>query len=289
MPDPPPLELPREITVRSAGQVAGVPLEDYVLATVLAEVAPPAEPAAVARRIFEVQAIVARSYATARLGRHRAEGFDLCDTTHCQVYDPARIRTSKLTPIAREAVQQTAGQVLSYANRPAEALFHADCGGATASAEAVWGGRSVPYLLPRQDDLDPSVHRRWKWSAAAGALRSALAGDTRTDVGRSLSGITVTTRDESGRARQLTLEGDTPRTVRGEDFRTAIVRALGIRTIQSTRMSVTRSGSTYVFEGSGFGHGVGLCQAGAAARARRGETTAQILAAYFTGVVPPSR
>ena len=283
MPAPPPLELPREIAVRSAGRVAGVPLEDYVLATVLAEVGPPAEPAAVARRIFEVQAIVARSYATARLGRHRAEGFDLCDTTHCQVYDPARIRTSKLTPIAREAVQQTAGRILSYANRPAEALFHADCGGATASAEAVWGGRSVPYLLPRQDDVEPSAHRRWKWSATTATLRSALAADTRTDVGRTLTGIAITARDESGRARQLTLEGDTPRAVRGEDFRTAIVRAHGIRTIMSTRMSVTRSGSTYAFEGTGFGHGVGLCQAGAAARARRGESTEAILAAYFAG------
>jgi stage II sporulation protein D len=53
----------------------------------------------------------------------------------------------------------------------------------------------------------------------------------------------------------------------------------------STRMSITRSGSTYVFEGTGFGHGVGLCQAGAAARARRGDTTEAILAAYFTGAV----
>jgi stage II sporulation protein D len=285
VPAPPPLELPREIAVRSAGRVSAVPLEDYVLATVLAEVAPPADQPGAARRIFEVQAIVARSYAIARLGRHRAEGFDLCDTTHCQVYDPARIRTSKLTPIAREAVQQTAGQILTYGNRPAETLFHADCGGATASAEAVWGGRAVPYLLPRQDDLDPSVHRRWKWSATAEALRSALAADTRTDVGRSLKSIAITARDESGRARQLTLDGDTPRAVRGEDFRMAVIGAHGIRTIMSTRMSITRSGSTYVFEGTGFGHGVGLCQAGAAARARRGDTTEAILAAYFTGAV----
>ncbi len=260
-----------------------------MLATVLAEVAPPAEPVAVARRIFEVQAIVARSYATARIGRHRAEGFDLCDTTHCQVYDPARIRTSKLAPVAREAVQQTAGQILIYDHRAAETLFHADCGGATASAEAVWGGRAVPYLLPRPDELDAAVHRRWKWSATLETLRSALAGDTRTDVGRSLKSIAITSRDDSGRARQITLDGATPRVVRGEDFRLAVIRAQGIRTIMSTRMSVTRTGSTYVFEGTGFGHGVGLCQVGAAARARRGETTAQILAAYFTGIVPEAR
>jgi stage II sporulation protein D len=281
--------MPREVVVRAGGRIAGVPLDDYVLATVLAEVAPPAEPAAVARRIFEVQAIVARSYAVARLGRHRDEGFDLCDTTHCQVYDPTRLRTSKLAPLARDAVRLTAGQILMYGSRAAETLFHADCGGATASAEAVWGGQSVPYLLPRQDDLDPFVHRRWKWSATAETLRSALAGDARTNVGRSLTGIAIAARDDSGRARQIALEGESPRAVRGEDFRTAIVRAFGIRTIQSTRMSIARSGSTYVFDGTGFGHGVGLCQAGAAARARRGETTAQILAAYFTGVVAPSR
>lgn len=269
--------------MRAAGRVSGVPLEDYVLATVLAEVAPPAEPADAALRIFEVQAIVARSYATARLGRHRAEGFDVCDTTHCQVYDPARLRTSKLAPLAREAVRRTASRILSYADRPAEALFHADCGGHTASAGAVWGGQAVPYLLPRADELDSSVHRRWKWSASTDGLRAALAADTRTDVGRRLTGITVAARDESGRARQIALAGDTPRTVRGEDFRMAIVRVLGIRTIQSTRMSITRSGATYVFEGSGFGHGVGLCQAGAAARARRGETTVAILAVYFAG------
>jgi stage II sporulation protein D len=282
-PGVPPVTLPAEIAVRTAGRVAGVPLDDYVLATVLAEVSPSGDSAPVAARIFEVQAIVGRSYATAHLGRHQAEGFDLCDTTHCQVYDPGRVKSSRLTPIAREAVKQTAGRILIYGGRPAEGLFHADCGGSTAAADAVWGGRHVPYLLPRPDDLGPSVHRRWKWSAPADALRKALSGDARTNVGARLTGVEVTSRDDSGRARQITLDGDTRKVVRGEDFRMAISRALGARTIQSTRLSITRSGSTYAFEGSGFGHGVGLCQVGAAARARRGETTEQILAAYFTG------
>ena len=271
------------ISVRTTGHVVDVSIEDYVLATILAEVAPSSESPAVAARIFEVQAIVARSYAVTHVGRHRAEGFDLCDTTHCQIYDPARVKTSKLAPVAREAVRLTTGRILTYGDRPAEALFHADCGGSTASAEAVWGLRAVPYLLPYADDLGAGVHRQWKWSATAESLRSALAGDARTNVGRTLTGIAIALRDDSGRARQITLNGETPRTVRGEDFRSAIARGLGARTIQSTRMSVTRSGSTYLFEGTGFGHGVGLCQAGAAARARRGESTVQILEAYFQG------
>jgi len=283
MPAPPPIALPEHVSVRASGRVVEVPLETYVLGTVLAEVAPGAEPAAVAARIFEVQAIVARSYAAANRGRHGAGGFDFCDTTHCQVYDPARVRTARLSAAARRAVQATAGQILSYARRPVEALFHADCGGSTAGADAVWGGPPVPYLLPRVDDLEPAVHRHWRWSTSADALRAALQKDARTDVGRSLRQVEIASRDESGRARQIILSGDTNRLVRGEDFRQAVVRAFGARSIQSTRLSVTRAGSTYVFEGTGFGHGVGLCQTGAAARSRRGDSAAAILAAYFVG------
>jgi stage II sporulation protein D len=59
--------------------------------------------------------------------------------------------------------------------------------------------------------------------------------------------------------------------------------AFGPRALQSTRFTVTRSGSTFRFVGTGYGHGVGLCQVGAAARARLGESTEAILAAYFPG------
>jgi stage II sporulation protein D len=284
-PSSPPLTLPDRVSVRSAGDVVQVPLEDYVLGTILAEVSPSTEPTAVAARIFQVQAIVARSYARANLGRHRSQGFDFCDTTHCQIYDPARIRTSRLSDAARAAVQRTAGQILTYGRRPAEAVFHADCGGATAGADAVWGGRPVPYLITRQDDLEPAVHRHWRWTVTAAELRKALAGDTRTNVGERLMNLAVTARDESGRAHEVTIDGASQKVVRGEDLRTAVTRALGARTLQSTRFSVQRTGTSYVFEGTGFGHGVGLCQTGAAARARRGETVQAILSAYFADAV----
>ena len=62
----------------------------------------------------------------------RAEGFDLCDGVHCQLYEPGRIRTSRFAAVARAAVERTAGMILAYSNRPAEVLFHADCGGHTA-------------------------------------------------------------------------------------------------------------------------------------------------------------
>jgi stage II sporulation protein D len=282
-PAPPPVALPQQVLVRAAGRVAPLPLEQYVLGTVLAEVAPTGEPAPVVARILEVQAIVARSYAAARMGRHRAEGFDFCDTTHCQVYDPARIRTSRFATAARDAVDRTAGQVLTYGPHAVEALFHADCGGATSAASDVWGGAPVPYLLPRLDDVASSAHRTWRWTVPAADLRAALGRDPRTDVGASLRDITVASRDAGGRAQQIRLEGARPRVVRGEDLRAAVARVFGARTLQSARLTVSRKGTSFVFEGTGYGHGVGLCQTGAAARARRGESLEQILDAYFTG------
>ena len=80
----------------------------------LSEVTPVgADPAAVAR-IFEVQTVLARTYAVAHLGRHQKDGFDLCDTTHCQLYQPARIKTSRFAEAARHAVERTRGVVLMF-------------------------------------------------------------------------------------------------------------------------------------------------------------------------------
>lgn len=102
-------------------------------------------------------------------------------------------------------------------------------------------------------------------------------------MGRRLDAVTVAARDSSGRAAQIRLDGEQPRVVRGDDFRAILNRTLGVRGIQSTLFTISRAGETLRFDGSGFGHGVGLCQRGATARARRGESLAGILAVYFPG------
>jgi stage II sporulation protein D len=71
--------------------------------------------------------------------------------------------------------------------------------------------------------------------------------------------------------------------VRGDVLRVVINRKLGDRAMLSTRFSVTLDRAGWVFEGTGFGHGVGLCPRGAAARARRGDTVTDIIQAYFPG------
>jgi stage II sporulation protein D len=277
-----PGRLPSRVTVKAAGRVTEIPLDDYVLGSVLAEVSPVGEAPDTVARIFDVQAVLARTYAVAHIGRHHADGYDLCDTTHCELYDPARIATSRFADAARAAVARTSGEILTYRGRPAEALFHADCGGYTEAANEVWG-TAVPYLLARPDDAPSVTHRHWALSVAADRLRTILNADARTRVGARLDKIAVRDRDASGRAVTIAISGSTPHDVRGDDFRSALNATLGDRAMQSTRVTIANANGTWTFDGTGFGHGVGLCQTGAAARARRGESLPSILADYFPG------
>lgn len=281
-PEPPPLSIPDRIAVQVNGRVTSVAFEDYVLGSILAEVVPANEALPVAARIYEVQAVVARSYALSHLGRHRSQGFDLCATTHCQVYEPSRIRSSRFAPVAREAVRRTSSQVLSFGRRPIDAVFHADCGGATAAADAVWGGAPVPYLPAHEDDVEVA-HRSWRVELSAEQLRAALNKDARTAVGARLDALSVDSRDASGRAAMVTIRGERRLTVRGEDLRAALNQALGGQRVLSTRFDIERTGRAYALTGSGFGHGVGMCQVGAAARARRGDSLLAIVGAYYPG------
>lgn len=277
--------LPDAIAVRTAGRIESIPLEDYVAGSILSEVTPLDQPPATVDRIFEVQAILARTYAAGHLGKHRLEGFDLCDTTHCQLYDPSRLKTSRFAAAARGAVQRTAGRVLTYNGRLAEALYHADCGGYTASAEEVWGGAAVPYLIAAPDDLAANPHRQWKLAVPFDQIRTTLNANPRTEVGRTFDRVEIVERDPGGHAVRVDVDGEHSHELRGEEFRTILNQSLGPRAIQSTLFSVTRDKLGVVFAGAGFGHGVGLCQIGAAARARHGDSLDAILTHYYPGVL----
>jgi stage II sporulation protein D len=280
--------LPASVMVRTGGRIETVPLEDYVLASALAEVSPVDQPPAAVERIFEVQAVLARTYAAGHIGKHRSEGFDLCDTTHCQLYDPNRLRVSRFAQEARNAVQRTAGLVLTYQGQLAEGLYHADCGGYTASAVDVWGG-SVPYLVGAPDDVPSNVHRQWRVAVPLEQLRTALNASPRSDVGRTLDRIDVIEQDCGGHVNRVSVAGERSHELRGEEFRTIVNRALGPRAIQSTLFTVSRNRTDVVFSGAGFGHGVGLCQVGAAERAKRGESLQAIVTHYFPGVLISKR
>jgi stage II sporulation protein D (peptidoglycan lytic transglycosylase) len=264
--------------------VREVALEDYVAATALSEVHPDAGDERFARRVFEMQTVIARTYALSNRGRHARDGFDLCSTTHCQLYEPARLTTSRWAATVKEASARTAGEALWYGGAPAQALFHADCGGHTSGASAVWGGAAPAYLAGARDDGPAeSAHVDWTFETTVSALRRALDADARTDVGAELARIDVAGRDAAGRAELITLRGTRTFVVRGEVFRDAVTRALGVKSIRSTLFTVKQTRGGFVFSGKGYGHGVGLCQAGAIARLHSGASIEQVLSFYFPG------
>jgi stage II sporulation protein D (peptidoglycan lytic transglycosylase) len=273
-----------QMRVNGALVVREVALEDYVVGTIISEVDPPAADERVLERMFEVQAIISRTYALAYRGRHAREGFDLCSGTHCQLYEPGRLRGSRWADLARQAAARTRGELLWFAQAPAHTLFHADCGGHTSNATSVWGGESPAYLAGTRD-AGPAkdAHVGWSFDTRLTSLRDALNGDSRTAIGAKLSAIEVTSRDSAGRAEQVRLRGSRELTVRGEIFREVVTRALGVQTLRSTLFTVRRTGDHVVFNGRGFGHGVGLCQAGAFARLKAGRTADDVLRFYFPG------
>jgi stage II sporulation protein D len=294
----PPLPLPAAIRVQvtegGTTAVREVALEAYVRATAISEFAPAAGDLDAVERMLEVQAIISRTYAVSHLGRHARDGFDLCATTHCQLFEPRRLQTSRWAEASATAVARTAGQILIFARQPVQALFHADCGGHTSTSAAVWGGINRPYLIARPDDGVPSTsHAEWRYETSLDALGAALASDPRTQVGGALDGIDIVARDQAGRAERVALRAREDRgpanpisiEVKGDELRQVLARAFGARAIRSTRFDVRRAGSTVTFTGTGFGHGVGLCQAGAYARLKAGTSPADVLRHYYPGVV----
>jgi SpoIID/LytB domain protein len=257
-------------------------LEDYVFGVLAAEGSVETEPEA-----LKALAVVARTYAAGNLRRHARDRFDLCDTTHCQRYAPVRDESARpdFYELARRAVRETAGQVLRDARgRVAESYFSASCGGATADVQKLWGAARAPaHLRGVRDDACAVSTQKWADVIPAAQLARALRADERSDVGERVEGVRVVRRDRTGRAEMVEVVGARRRQLRGWDFKIIVGRTLGWSVLKSSRFEVTRAGSAFVFRGTGFGHGLGLCQAGAHVSAGRGASYRQILARYFQG------
>ncbi|MGE0815314.1 MAG: SpoIID/LytB domain-containing protein [Vicinamibacterales bacterium] len=247
-------------------RVQTLPLEDYVAAVLSGEGQPTAGAAA-----QEALAIVIRTFAAANLHRHRAEGYDLCDTTHCQVLRPT-------LPAARAAALATAGQVLLDEGRPAFVFYSASNGGRPALASEVWPG-AKDYAPGAPTDDACTAEPGWTAEITTADLERALRAAGAT--GRRLRGVSVLSRTPSDRAGTLRVDGFTPDTISAHELRMALGRTLDVRVLRSTAFEVARSSSGYRFTGVGYGHGVGFGVVCAGNRAARGESTAAILRAYF--------
>lgn len=267
------LQFPVVITARAGVLVIAVsmPVEAYVQRVVASE-----SGAADSAESLKALAVVVRSFAL-----HVSHGhadYDVCDSTHCQLLrwraDAARVSA------AEPAVLSTAGETLWFKGQRATAYFHKDCGGRTASPAEVWPRAKPAAYLPSRVDRYCTAEGGRAWAAELTRAELTAALNAGGVAAPGWQHVTVARRGESGRAVTLRLD---QREVAAEDFRLAVGKALGWNRIPSTWFEVSQQGDRFVFHGRGWGHGVGLCQTGAAAMSAQGLSARQILEQYFPG------
>ena len=293
------LDHPLRIGARQGELVLAVtlPVEAYVERVVASE-----SGARDAPESLKALAVVVRSFALHQ--EHGHAEYDLCDSTHCQLIHWANAPGRR--EAAHSATLATAEEALWFHGRRAAAWFGQNCGGRTAAPEEVWPAAGsekarsekmgsektdpMPWLVSQADPYCTARGaREWSASLSLAELTAALAREGLVRPGWQT--LTVERRGASGRAVTLRV-GSTQ--VHAEVLRLAVGRALGWGRILSNWYEVSRQdssqgeaaqGPVFVFHGRGSGHGVGLCQAGAAAMAAGGRDAKQILAQYFPGAV----
>jgi stage II sporulation protein D len=264
-----------EISSRSGvlAIIALIPVEQYV-----ADVLEGETNGNMPGEALKALAIAIRSYTIRFRERHKEEGFDFCDTTHCQYLrlDPQ--------PSVVSAVKETRGELLWDRGSPLAAYYHKDCGGQTEAAAAEWPGQDSPALVSHSDPYCVRASQSWRSEITRINIDHAVAA-AGLEVPPGWNRITVVERTPSGRARMLrfSIGGSQGAPMSASTLRFAIGRSMGWNTLKSDWYEISTLGVHFIFTGRGVGHGVGLCQTGAAEMAREGKTYRDILAFYYPG------
>ena len=240
----------------------GMTLEQYVAAVLQGEAA-----GFKSDEALKAMAVAARTYAVHFGSRHRLEGFDFCDTTHCQ-----DVRLGNESPRARAAVAATEGELLWFEGRPAATYYHRSCGGEIEDASALDPALHAPYLRRHHDDYCVRTPDEWQSEISKPDLTRALH--------RQVNALTAAARSSSGRVQTLLINS---RPISATEFRLAVGRALGWDKIRSDLYQLEDLGDRISFRGRGQGHGVGLCQTGADIMGEQGHGYRAILAFYYPG------
>jgi stage II sporulation protein D (peptidoglycan lytic transglycosylase) len=251
-----------------------LPSEDYVAAALNGEAAPDEPPAS-----LRAMAIAMRTFALEHANRHSAEGFGLCDSTHCQA-----LLLRKPRPEIEQAVRETAGETLWFQNQRAHIYYTQHCGGMSETAGAVWPAEQATYLAAHKDNY---CLRRGNAEWQTRIPLTQLSEIFRKQGWRTpspIASIRVARRTASGRAQLLAVTGNgAPAQLSASSFRFAVDRALGWNQMRSDWYDLKSSANSLEINGRGYGHGVGLCQAGAYQMAAEGQSETDILRFYFPG------
>ncbi|MDD5254862.1 MAG: SpoIID/LytB domain-containing protein, partial [Candidatus Omnitrophica bacterium] len=244
-------------------------LEDYIRGILYHEVSHYWPPEA-----LKAQAITCRTYALYQIRENKSRDFDVTSDVYSQVYGgraSERFRTNK-------AVDETQGMAILYQGKVIPAYYHATCAGHTEDASNLWNTDMPPLKGVACPFCKGSPHFSWHYVTGLDEIRTALikAGQR---IG-AIKSIAVVEKNPSGRVARLSIsDGEKTLEVSGKDLRSTLGHGL----IRSANFNVRLAGADAVFEGTGWGHGAGMCQWGAYFMAKNGKSAEEILAYYYPG------
>lgn len=221
---------------------------------------------------LKAQAVAARGFAMANIGKNETQGFDVCNTTYSQVYGGYAAEQSN----TNQAVDQTHGKVMTAAGKLVIPYYHSSSGGRTESSEYVWNA-AVSYARGIDDpySLD-APHARWDAVFTLNEVEQMLQ-QRGIHVG-SVTDLRIMEFSPNGRVQELVIYGTNgSQSLYKQDTRSFF----GLR---SNYFDLTIQDNSVMIEGRGYGHGVGMSQHGARGMADNGYSWQQILAHYYTGV-----
>ncbi len=243
---------------------------------------------------YKVQAVISRTYLVYVRDierKHKADGFDICTTGHCQVYRGV----DSEQPLANDAVNATRGEVLTYRGKPIFSAYHSNAGGVTQPVDEAWPGsirENFPYLCRVDSPYDGEVGGvtrlgwcyRWERELSAADLAQRLRARGK-DIGE-VQDLVPANVTGTGRVRELRIVGSTgtARLTTPTDVRDMLGVPSDRLVIEVVGRERAPAPLTFHLTGWGNGHGVGLSQHGAFGMAKAGYTCDQILGHFYRGV-----
>ena len=232
--------------------------------------------------------------------------FDVCADDHCQRYQGL---TMAVGDTVRKAIDQTWGLVLTSEGEICDARFSKCCGGRMELFSTCWEDKDYPYLQPLPDtpnwkeggdvfcdtkdekvltqvlndyDLETKDFYRWTTEYSRSVVSDLVRRRSGIDFG-TIRDLVPIERGPSGRLKRLKVIGDKKTMVIGKEL--IIRRWLSESHLKSSAFEIKWVGDRLILNGAGWGHGVGLCQIGAAVMASKGYTFDQILSHYYPGSI----
>ena len=221
--------------------------------------------------------------------------FDVCADDHCQRYQGITKQSSKAV---EQALKATRGQILFYGDEICDARFSKCCGGVTEEFQYCWEDTPKPYLVSVEDpfcntndravlsqvlndyDLETNDFYRWTVKYTTQEISELVSEKLKDDFG-TITDLIPLERGKSGRIWKLKIVGTKKTMTIGKELE--IRRTLSETHLYSSAFDVERTPAGFLLHGRGWGHGVGLCQIGAAVMGQQGYNYEQILLHYYRG------